>query len=467
MKRKIFSLLLILSVLLVSCTPVDTELSPNYDATKKPASEIDQSGVETPAQDQADESLFRDFLSSTSGSMLWEGHDFMITSQGKMVNITTGQVLSLCFDPICEQEEHLRDTCPELAISKGTNFIISPQESKDTLVIYSDTYKFRTGATGVAYTPQLIRYDQATQTIEVLAEGVNLTGATWRFDPVENKIYYLAYRAESPTQLSMYSLDTTTKEIQYLMDPSETVFPCCIKDQVIYLYGMVSVYALDLKNLEVGCQVHYTVELPYRIKRISCGYIYVDLRERSYYSAPQEVLDRYEATFDPQDPQYFTFNEDVYRIPLDAPDAIPELILEDVSLASIRNGILYYLKWDPFPVRSYIVDKKGKMYRWDDPNAPPDGELKYVFSVDGGDGGIIDLSTMTEEVTFALDHYRLPPDAALYIEGTGMMCGELLDYGADTMIAAGSPGPKRYFFSLPLQQGDVVTDEDIIPITLN
>ncbi|MBQ7338488.1 MAG: hypothetical protein IJW40_08565, partial [Clostridia bacterium] len=399
MKIKIVAMILLIIFLLSSCTPVEKDLPQNQEITEKPPApngDSDEGGaVDISA------STYRDLLPACSGDLLWEGNDFMITSEGTMIHTDTAETLSLCFDPLCAQEGHLNNTCPALAIAKGQQFIISPQESQDTLVIYADTYKSRTNTAGTSYMPQFIRYDQATQTIEVLADGVNLMGTTWQFDPYTKTIYYLAYRAESPTQMSLYALDTTTKEIRYLTDPPEQMFASCIKEQILYFYGVTSIYSLDLEDPETGCVLIHTFETPCRPRNISGGYVYFDLRERTYYSVSQEALDRYGETFDAQDMQNLTWHDAIYRVPLDDPDAEPELILENVSIATIQNGIMLYVKHEPHPAFSYVIHN-GKYYHWDDPAAPPEGDLIHVFAWDSGSGGIIDLATMEELVTFEL-----------------------------------------------------------------
>ncbi len=458
--------LLIVLLVFTSCTPVsDMPIADVPPQTSNPSPSFEQEVSDSKQPNTLDPAIWdgtipteRNLISPSTKTQPWIGHDIAVNSDGMIIDTKTGKMTSICFDPICESEGHLNDECPQHAIERGRYFIISPLESSKGLVLY-----FEADPVG----NKIVRYDQITQTMTVVGAGLSTTGSTWRFDPYTQTIYYMAYRLESPSGMSLCALDAKTGEVRILSDIDEIVYPSYIKNQTLYADSyFASVYAIDLtEDFSNAVKVINLDGTQYRARAIDSGYFYFDLRERTEYSVPQEVLDRYDATFDPK--YYLTWHDAIYRIPLNVPDAAPELVVENVSLANFKNGKLLYVKHEAQPVLSYVVNQEEKMYRWDDPNAPIDGELKYVFAWDSGSAGIIDLETMTEEVTFALKRYRFEPAIGLYFDGTGMMCGELLDYDEDTMIAAGSPGPKRYFFSLPLQQGDVVTDEDIIPITLN
>ncbi|MBQ7337499.1 MAG: hypothetical protein IJW40_03485 [Clostridia bacterium] len=352
---------------------------------------------------------------------------------------------------------HKDSKCPQYIMSRGKYFIISQLESETGVVLYFD-------ADSMGNT--IFRYDQTTQTTTVVGVNLSSTGSTWRFDPYTQTIYYTAYRSESPSGMSMCSLDTKSGEIRILCDIDELMFASYIEGDTLYADTIIaSVYAINLtEEFSDAVKVINMDRTHFRGRAIDSDYFYFDLRERLYYSVPQEILDRYHATFDPD--RYMAVQDKIYRIPLDSPDAEPELPLENASLGTIQNGKLLYVIHDMEPIFSYVVDRAGKLHHWADPNAPTDGDLRYIFSLDSGSAGIIDLATMTEEVTFALDRYRFEPTVGLYFDGTGVICGGLLDYDEETFIATKILSPKRYFFSLPLT-GGIITDEDIIPLTLN
>ena len=217
---------------------------------------------------------------------------------------------------------------------------------------------------------------------------------------------------------------------------------------------------MDLNDEDAKCTEIYQVEPSYLVKRIKGGYVYYYLRERQYYTVPQEILDYHDATFDPSAAEYQTWNDTVYRIPLQDLSAEPELIMEDVSYIGVQDGLLFYIKHAPQSAFSYVT-YQGQNYAWDDPAAPPKGTLKHVFTWDSGEGGIIDLTTMEEIVTFRLDGYCLTPYVAWDFDGTGFMYGEVIDSHEAVFIEEGYSSLPTVYVNIPLRQG-VVTDEDMI-----
>ncbi|MBQ7338515.1 MAG: hypothetical protein IJW40_08705, partial [Clostridia bacterium] len=389
-------------LLFTSCTPVDnTPISPP-DSPQDPVQEDEEKEVTDskltntldPTKWDGNIPSERNLMSPSRSVLPWQGHDIAVSSEGMLIDMTTGETTSICFDPICEYNGHSTSKCPQYVINRGGHFIVSPLESKDGLVIYTDTSMLGN---------QIMRYDQTTQTLTMVGNNLSSTGNTWQFDPYTQTIYYTSYRTESPTGMSMCALDTKSGEIQVLSDISEQMFASYISDQTLYCDSIIaSVFAIDLtEEVSEAVKVINLDESGFRARQVYDGYLYFDLRERTYYSVSQEVLDRYDETFDAQDMQNLTWHDAIYRVPLDDPDAEPELILENVSIATIQNGIMLYVKHEPHPAFSYVVHN-GKYYHWDDPAAPPEGDLIHVFAWDSGSGGIIDLATMEELVTFEL-----------------------------------------------------------------
>ncbi|MBQ7337786.1 MAG: hypothetical protein IJW40_04935 [Clostridia bacterium] len=458
MKHRCVALILAL-LLFTSCTPVDntpissTQDEPNEDETAGDATDgSGRSNTLNPDEWNGEIPSERNLISPSASSMLWRGHGIIVREDGTILDTATGQTTSLCFDPICEGEEHTKNTCPQKAFrNAGRYFIISPLESREGLVIYAGNYG------------SIIRYDQMTQSITVVGNNLSSTGATWRFDPYTLTIYYTAYRTESPTGMSFCALDTKTGEVKVLADVEAQSFASYISDQTLYIDAdPAEIYTIDLTAEEPGAQELISWRnknvTPYKIID---GYFYFCKRERQYYTVPQEVLDRHNATFDANAREYWTYDDTVYRVSLQDLNGEPEVVAQGISFFMFIEGYMFYIKRELQPAFSYVT-YQGKNYAWDDPAAPPEGMLKHVFPIDTDEGGIIDLATMEDVVTFRLDGYCMTPYVVWDFDGTeGFMYGEVLDYREELFIDKEYSSALTVYVNIPLRQG-VVTDEDMI-----
>ena len=299
---------------------------------------------------------------------------------------------------------------------------------------------------------------------------MDLIGSTWHFDPYTYTIFYMAYTSGSESGISLFALDTKTKENRRLCDIPAQIHSLYINNDVLYFHGALppaSLYAVQLDEEESEMvEVCHLDDAFYSVGIYGEYYYYsvMDLDNQTTVPVPQEIVDRFPEAANVHFATRTFPCRDVYRIKYTDKQSVPELIIDNISTATITNGTMCYAAFNPQHKLSYLSNGK-KVYRWDDPDAPANAQLLHEFTNYNGEYYILDVSTMEPYATIKLKDYDMEAVRWSVDGDTGVTYGYFTDYNFDRMAESGKTSPPTYFIMIPLTPGCTVTDEDVIIIT--
>ncbi len=472
-KQILFIILAAVMLFCTACTPVhDTPPPPPVEGVggSNSAGNIAET-IDPEAWDGKTIPKERTLVAPSRGQLHWEEHNMTLTRNGTLIDLATNEEFSLCFDPLCEANEHRQSTCPQYAIELSSFFLISTYESDDQLVVYATTRKVGKENGMPTFLYQFIRYDQKTQTIDVLLETSDLVGSTWYFDPYTRNIYYMAYRSASESGMAMYALDVKSHETRLLCDTPVQMFAQYICDDMLYMYGTGHVGMVDLTYDEPEY-------IPYENKhldpmfvtvRVRDGFLYYSLWNRAtggtVVPIPSEIEERFPGETEQSRNARTQFSKNFYRIDLTDDQAEPELLLSDVGLVQLSGDYLLLYDYEPRYFYS-IISTKQRDYLWNDPDAPENGQLWHHTTNLGPDIQIIDLRTMEKCFTIDLEKYTIPTMMhwSINSNGIGCMYSVCYDYSVEAFLEWDKTSqytPRYEFFvTFDLDQ-KVITDEDL------
>ncbi|MBQ7337866.1 MAG: hypothetical protein IJW40_05360 [Clostridia bacterium] len=442
MKKQMMTFVLAMLLLFLSaCTPVsDNPPPPSEEGEEGEKNQVSQNDAEIVDQDAWDGKTIpsqRTLLPGHRSTFVWENHDVILTNSGTYIDINTGEEFSICFDPLCEAEQHNRPTCPQMIAKRSKHRLVSPYEGDGSMVLYMDTFVTNMMDGVVALSRQFVRYDQKTQTIKILSDPMDLVGNTWYFDPYTRTIYFTAYRSASESDMSMYSLDTTDGEVRLLCDTPVQMFAGYIEDDILYMNGSRHIGYVDLMSDEPEYQAYDNPALPSDFISVGMrkGYLYYSLYgDTTTLPLPDGIEEKYPGETERSYYERTSPERDFYRIDLRNQNAVPEPLLQNVGLVNLDGDYLFCFNFEPQYFYS-LVSVGATYYLWDDPDAPHADRLHHFATCIGKELRVIRLDTMETCYTIELQRYNMPAVMQSHIraDGTGFLYTFVEDYTMETM----------------------------------
>ncbi|MBQ7338218.1 MAG: hypothetical protein IJW40_07165 [Clostridia bacterium] len=460
-KYKLPILFILICLLFSSCTPISDEIP-------------DISSINTNDADQSEEDGYRDLIHANNYAV-WNGMVF--TQAGMIINLETGEIFSACNDPLCD---HTSEHCAENILKRATLIAVSPSSTKEDLVFYISRNLYEVTGDG---TPeqlregisnhQIIRYHYFSGKVEILCEKLLRFPGTISIDPKTEEIYFPCYilNENEETEVALYILDTQTKQLRTVGSYKKTISPRYAIGDTLYCMASPSdgiVYSLDLSRerltLEQTMSTYTNVHGGYAYYKEKVG------EERLYVSDDVIALcEQYGQTY--KDFEIYDF----YRVDITEEQAEPELIAERITEGGCMGNYVYYYEDAPEYAYSYLTLTSGPAiaaairngqsgeYRLDAPNIPKDVVLFNVFSQYRVAMHILDAVTLEPVTVLDSETYEFSP-SGVYVADDGAFISiyesesEFSEQDDNTRLS--KSGYLR--FDKPF-----LTDEDIIPLTLN
>ena len=450
--QKIIAWLLLLALItLPSCTRTspdkyDDVPASNEANTVQPPDEVKHATLRSGVRDLICASIGGDYV-------IWNDMAF---SKKCVTNLLTGEVFSLCSNPLCGEKHD--DLCAVNIMKDYDCFAVCSDDVSDDMIIYASHRIARVINGQLEETHSFRRYNFSTGVQEILLDNVKLQGTAWRMDPVTKIIYYMAYEVneDGESELGLYTLNTLTKESRRLSVLEEQLILTCIVEN--YMYGFASRgipyrFALDDDSFELEA-------LPYT-GYVYNGYLYIEERKGTVRCAvPDEIVpycEKYNA------PAYRDFlSVDLYRLDLTKEDAKPELLIPNIYQCTINSEYFCYTVLEPHYEISYLNDPQyfSKKYELDDPRCPASATVTHEFSPHNGTLHIVQVDTMEPVATISSERYSIV-NATCRATSAGIVA-DFYDYSMESILS----GQKHFVAYVPINK-PVLTEEDAVRIQLN
>ena len=452
---KLLFLITCICLLLTSCTPAAPTFTPSETVPDVDTSEqAHHENVSTKRNTW--------IPSSTKAAI----DQFAITKEGMIFDLTTGQGFSICSDPLCA--DHSSDFCDAKMLQDATCFLASPSSETGEMILYVQLDGTTVDdETMTAYTSRkLIRYHQATGKRITLLESTSIIN-TWTLDPLTEDIYYFTYIVNEDNEAEPYLcvVNGLTGEHRIIARAPEIVKVQYIQEDVLYCYSLSTlVYRLDLSAAEPVLERTEYYGFP-----LQDGYVYYTETvgtERIHVPDDMVALSEQYGVAPYADFEYGNF----YRVDVTREHAEPQLIAENVLIGSAGHGHILYFHFSPQYFASVLVDKRPIFsgeeryaYLPDDPAAPSNVELTHGFSGHDSTVSVLDAETLEPMATIDLKTYRMT-NLDTFSSDKGLFATFCGITPADYVMGNGTP-PSFVGF-IPYGKS-VLTDEDIIPLTLD
>lgn len=397
--------ILSLCLLLPSCATT-RDLPPDMVITP---SNVDDVAPDTKNQVQSGEyrKLIRAEKINNSGLQGAFWNNWVITSKGKIINLATKEVFSVCSDPLCE---HRGDRCLKNVFLGSRSLLVSPNSTQGDLIIYvANTKSSISEDKTVSQNHRLLRCNYSTGEVSVLCENLPGPDFSLSIDSKTEVILFQQYLVNDVDEREyfLYLVNGKTGKVDILNINAPLSAKYVLDDMVYFGQSGGSMYCIDLSKKELTLEESAT-EIPEN----HSGYVYYTenpFEERVY--VPDDIVPLCEK-YGQETYQDFT-GYDLYRINILQENPKPELVAQRVLKYGVNDDYVYYFEFDPQYVTSVLYTqhydergiKKIAMYSADDPDAPEADAMRNVFSGSYVPVHVLDTATLQEVAVIESEQY--------------------------------------------------------------